>query len=179
MHENDVPGPRGISTPVVVTVLQRKIRSVRLTQPVFMKPRFLLSSFILSTTTLWPTRERMFRHRLRAFRVLSVHPRLAEIAQVELIFSHVFKNLFQLSLVIRIRRATSAIALAASPRRNRLRRKVVPRISTKSRMFEQTVAIELEKRARLGEFSLKLCVREAFVLVFPAIKRHSMRERKK
>ncbi len=46
-------------------------------------------------------------------------------------------------------------------------------------MFEQTVAIELEKRARLGEFSLKLCVREAFVLVFPAIKRHSMKERKK
>jgi hypothetical protein len=46
-------------------------------------------------------------------------------------------------------------------------------------MFEQTVAIELEKRPRLGEFSLKLCVGEAFVLVFPAIKRHSMRERKK
>ena len=42
-------------------------------------------------------------------------------------------------------------------------------------MFEQTVAIELEKRARLGEFSLKLCVGEAFVLVFPAVKRHSMR----
>jgi hypothetical protein len=47
-------------------------------------------------------------------------------------------------------------------------------------MFEQTVAIELEKRARLREFSLKLCVREAFVLVFPAVERHySMRERKK
>jgi hypothetical protein len=98
---------------------------------------------------------------------------------VELIFSHVFKNLFQLSLVIRIRRATSALAFAASPRRNRLRRKVVPRISTKSRVFEQTVAIELEKRARLGEFSLKLCVGEAFVLVFPAVKRHSMRERER
>ena len=175
MHENDVPGPRGISTPEVVTVLQRKIRSVRLAQPVFMKPRFLLSSTILSTT--WP-RERMFRHRLRAFRVLSVHPRLAEITQVELIFSHVFKNLFQLSLVIRIRRAT--FALAASPRNRLVRiRKVVPRISTKSRMFEQTVAIELEKRARLREYSLKLCVREAFVLVFPAVERHSMRERKK
>ena len=47
-------------------------------------------------------------------------------------------------------------------------------------MFEQTVAIELEKRARLGEFSLKLCVREAFVLVFPAVERHySMRERER
>ena len=43
-------------------------------------------------------------------------------------------------------------------------------------MFEQTVAIELEKRARLGEFSLKLCVREAFVLVFPAIQMHLMRD---
>jgi hypothetical protein len=47
-------------------------------------------------------------------------------------------------------------------------------------MFEQTVAIELEKRARLREFSLKLCVREAFVLVFPAVERHySMRERER
>jgi hypothetical protein len=47
-------------------------------------------------------------------------------------------------------------------------------------MFEQTVAIELEKRARLREYSLKLCVREAFVLVFPAVERHySMREREK
>lgn len=47
-------------------------------------------------------------------------------------------------------------------------------------MFEQTVAIELEKRARLREFSLKLRVREAFVLVFPAVERHySTREREK
>ena len=47
-------------------------------------------------------------------------------------------------------------------------------------MFEQTVAIELEKRARLREFSLKLRVREAFVLVFPAVERHySMRERER
>ena len=47
-------------------------------------------------------------------------------------------------------------------------------------MFEQTVAIELEKRARLREFSLKLRVREAFVLVFPAVERHySTRERER
>lgn len=162
MQKNDVPGPRRVSTAEIVAILQRKIHPVRVAQPVLAKPaRLFLSSTILILSTF--TTERMVRHRLRAFRVVPVHPRLAEITQMKLVLSDVLERSFQVRLKIRIRRTT----LARRASRSVLRRatKIIPRLSTVPRMFEQTDTIELKKRQRVRELFLQLRVREAFVLV--------------
>jgi len=161
MQKNHVPGPRRVSTAEIVAILQRKIHPVRVAQPVLAKPaRLFLSSTILILSTF--TTERMVRHRLRAFRVVPVHPRLAEITQMKLVLSDILERSFQVRLKIRVRRTTLARRASRSVRRAT---KIVTRLSTIPRMFEQTVAIELEKRQRVRELFLQLRVREAFLLV--------------
>jgi len=164
MNKHDVPGPPRVPAAQIVGILQRKIHPVRFAQPVLAKPRLFLSQ--LSSTTILSTftTERMVRHRLRAFRVVTIHPRLAEITQMKLVLFDVLERSFQVRLKIRIRRTTLARRTCRS-----IRREIVTRLTTVSRMFEQTVAIELKKRQRVRELFLQLRVREAFLLVLVPI----------